>query len=473
MKYKATIGLETHVQLKTFTKIFCGCRRDPSSPPNTNVCPVCLGYPGAMPVLNEEAVRLTVKTGMMIGSRINAVSKFDRKSYFYPDMPKNYQISQFDQPFCSGGTISIDVDGKQRCVAVNRIHLEEDVAKNTHYANSSGIDFNRAGTPLMEIVTEPDIFSPEEAFAYLHVLKQILLYGDISEGNLEEGNIRCDVNCSVRREDQEGLGTKTEIKNMNTFKGILRALKYEIPRQIKVLEEGGQIQQETRSWDDAAGVTTAMRSKEYAHDYRYFPEPDLLPVTLTNEQIETWRAELPELPQQRRARLTEEYGLPTYDADQLVAEKEIADFFEETARLSDNPKSISNWIMTDVMHVLSEQDGGINSLKLTPAALAALVKLIDEKVISSTGAHKVFEILIAQGGDPRQIVTEQGLAQVSDTSALDGFISQVLEENPQAIAEFRSGKKQAIQFLVGQVMRLSRGKANPQMVREMFEKEMK
>ena len=296
MEYEATIGLETHVQLRTRTKIWCGCRNRSDREPNTDVCPVCLGYPGTLPVLNEEAVRLTVRTGLMLGCRVNPFTKWDRKNYFYPDMPKNYQISQYDLPLCEGGGVNIDVDGVQRAVKLTRIHLEEDVGKSTHVADGSLLDFNRAGTPLMEIVSEPDLHTPDETFAYLLALKQILLYGGISEGNLEEGNIRCDVNCSVRPVGQAGLGTKAEIKNMNTFKGVYRALKYEIKRQVAELKKGGTILQETRRWDDEAGVTTAMRSKEFAHDYRYLPEPDLVPVVLSDEQLEAWRSELPELP---------------------------------------------------------------------------------------------------------------------------------------------------------------------------------
>ncbi len=407
MDYLITIGLETHVQLKTKSKIFCGCERNWASPPNTNICPVCLGYPGSMPVLNEEAVRLTIMTGLMIGSRINDYSKFDRKSYFYPDMPKNYQISQYDQPLCIGGSVNIDVNGEKKTIQVTRIHLEEDVAKNTHLESSSVVDFNRAGTPLMEIVTEPEIESADEAFAYMQALKQILLYGEISDGNLEEGNIRCDVNCSVRPVGQKELGTKTELKNMNTFRGVHRALKAEIKRQIALLEGGGTVQQETRRWDDAVGVTIAMRSKEYAHDYRYFPEPDLMPVVLSSDQVEAWRADLPELPAKRRERLVVEYGIPEYDAGVLVANKDVVDFYEEAAKLSGNAKAVSNWIMTEILRVLSEDDEReLRDLKITPRGLAALVKLLDDQAINMPSAKEVFTILLEKGGDPGKIVEE-------------------------------------------------------------------
>jgi len=465
-KYIVSIGLETHVQLKTRSKIFCGCQRQFGDEPNRSICPVCLGYPGAMPVLNWEAVHLTVRTGLMIGSTISRFSKFDRKSYFYPDMPKNYQISQYDKPLCLGGRVPITVDGREKTIHITRIHLEEDVGKSTHFATSSGVDFNRAGTPLMEIVTEPELSSADETFAYLQVLKGILEYGEVSDCNLEEGNIRCDVNCSVRPEGQAELGTKTELKNMNTFKGIYRALTYEIRRQIETIEGGGVIQQETRRWDDAAGVTLAMRSKEYAHDYRYFPEPDLAPVVLSDEQIETWRAALPELPEARKARFIKQFHIPAYDAGVLVADKAIADFYEAAAGASSNPKAVSNWVMTELMRLLSEADQDIRETKIQPDALAGLVKLTEDKVISSTGAKEVFAVLFAEGGDPVEIVERKGLAQVSDASAIDAFVEQAIAENPKAVEEYRGGKANALQFLVGQVMRFSRGKANPQLARD-------
>ena len=472
MNYKVTIGLETHVQLKTQSKIFCGCRKDFGDEPNTHVCPVCLGYPGAMPVLNEEAVRLTVMTGLMIGCRINSYSKFDRKSYFYPDMPKNYQISQYDQPLCLGGSVEIETEAGKRSIEVTRIHLEEDVAKNIHFENFSGVDFNRAGTPLMEIVTEPVIESADEAFAYLQALKQILVYGGISDCNLEEGNMRCDVNCSVRPEGQEKLGVKTELKNMNTFKGVHRALKAEIARQISVLEKGGTIQQETRRWDDVAGVTLAMRSKEYAHDYRYFPEPDLMPVVLDEKTVEEWRCRLPELPAKRRERMMAEYGIPEYDAGVLAADKHVADYFEETAKPCGSGKAASNWIMTEVMRVLSAQEIEIRGLKITPVALAALIKLVDAKTISSTGAKEVFAVMLEEGGDPAAIVKARGLAQVSDTGALEAMVMQAIAENEKSVTAYRAGKEAALQHLVGQVMKLSRGKANPGVVIELLKKNL-
>jgi len=472
MDYRTTIGLEVHVQLDTQSKMFCSCSTRYGSPPNTQVCPVCLGYPGAMPVMNGEAIRLTVLTGLMIGSRISDYSKFDRKNYFYPDMPKNYQISQYDKPLCIGGSVDIEVEGRVRTIGVTRIHLEEDVAKSMHFQSTSGVDFNRAGVPLMEIVSEPDLASPDEAFAYLTAVKQILLYAGVSRCNLEEGNVRCDVNASVRPAGQTELGTKTEIKNMNTFRGVLHALRYEVDRQIEVLESGGTIVQETRRWDPDRGMTSSMRTKEDAHDYRYFPEPDLMPVVLSREQVEEWRSQLPELPRQRRERFMSQYGLPEYDAGVLVADKALSDYFEAAAALATNPKAISNWLMTEMLRLLSEQDLEIENVPLTPRALAALVSLVEKKTVNTTTAKEIFAELFEKGGDPDEIVRARGLAQVSDSGAIEEFVDQAMAENPKSVEDYRSGKKAAAQFLVGQVMRLSRGKANPQMVMKMLEEKL-
>jgi len=468
MDYRVTIGLETHVQLKTQTKIWCGCRNRFGQPPNTDVCPVCLGYPGTLPVLNRESVRLTVMAGLMLGCRINERSTFDRKSYFYPDMPKNYQISQYDEPLCLGGRLEIEVNGRKKSIGITRIHLEEDVGKSIHYEQSSGVDFNRAGTPLMEIVSEPEIESADEAFAYLTALKQVLLYGGISDCNLEEGNIRSDINCSVRPVEREELGTKIEIKNMNTFRGVHRSLVYEISRQINVLNDGGSISQETRRWNDETGVTEAMRTKEYAHDYRYFPEPDLMPVVLTREQIEGWRATIPELPGDRRARFVREYGLSEYDAGVLSADRNVADYYEEAARASGHFKAVSNWIMTDMLHAMSEGAIPIQEVKITPGALAGLIDLVDRQVINRPSAKRVFTILFEKGGNPADIVEQEGLSQVRDTESLETYIDEAITAHPQSVSDYRSGKKAALKFLVGQVMRLSKGKADPQMALEML-----
>ena len=465
---KATIGLEVHVQLNTRSKMFCGCANDFGAPPNTNVCPVCLGYPGALPVANGEAIKRTVMTGLMIGSRINLRSKFDRKNYFYPDMPKNYQISQYDLPLCVGG--SVEFEGKR--LGITRIHLEEDVAKNTHLAAASGIDFNRAGTPLMEIVSEPELASADDALAFLLAMKQILLYGGVSDCNLERGNLRCDINISVRPEGQKELGTKVEIKNMNTFKGVHRALQYEIQRQMREAERGGTIVQETRRWDDEAGRTESMRTKEHAHDYRYLPDPDLLPVVLSESQVAEWKSLLPELPNLRQERLVQEYAIPDYDAGVLVADKAVADFFEAAAKASGNPKAASNWVMTEVLRGLKEKDIEIGAAKITPVALGGLIKLVDAKTINMTGAKEIFAHLFEQGGDPNQVVKEKGLAQVSDTSAIEAFADQAIAANEKSVASYRAGKEAALQFLVGQVMKLSRGKANPGMVQEILKKKL-
>jgi aspartyl-tRNA(Asn)/glutamyl-tRNA(Gln) amidotransferase subunit B len=470
-KLASTIGLEVHVQLKTRSKMFCACATAFGAPPNTRVCPVCLGYPGAMPVMNGEAVRLTVLTGLMLGCTIPPRAKFDRKSYFYPDMPKNYQISQYDMPLCLGGGVEIEAGGRTRTVRLTRIHLEEDVAKNMHFETTSGVDFNRAGVPLMEIVTEPDLHSPEEAMAFLLALKQMLLYVGVSDCNLEQGNVRCDVNASVAAPG-DPLGVKTEIKNMNTFKGVFHALGYEIGRQIAVLEAGGRIVQETRRWDVDAGVTASMRTKENEHDYRYFPEPDLAPVELDAALVEGWRRGLPEAPRERRQRMVRAYGIPDYDAGVLAADRPVADFFEAAARGSKNPKAVSNWIMTEMLRLLSERETDIRNVPVAPRALARLVEMVDAGTLNSNKAKEVFAVLFEQGGDPDRIVGERGLAQVSDEAAIEGMVDKVVRENEKSAADYRNGKQAALQFLVGQVMRLSRGKANPSMAAELLRKRL-
>ncbi|MDF3128352.1 Asp-tRNA(Asn)/Glu-tRNA(Gln) amidotransferase subunit GatB [Kiritimatiellaeota bacterium B1221] len=473
MKYLPTIGLETHVQLNTRTKIWCGCKVDSSAEPNTHVCPVCMGYPGSLPVLNAEAVRKTVQTGLLLGCKIGLRSKHDRKSYFYPDMPKNYQITQYDEPLCLGGSLDIEVNGVKKTVHINRIHLEEDVGKSTHLRGTSGVDYNRAGTPLMEIVTEADMHSEDEAFAYLTALKRILQYGGVSHCNLEQGNIRCDVNISVAEVGSKTLGTKAEIKNMNTFRGVHRAAAYEIKRQIRAVETGTPLVQETRRWEDDQGMTTSMRSKEDAHDYRYFPDPDLAVITLTEAQVDAWRADLPELPEAKRLRFVEELGLPEYDAGVLVADVEVADYFEAVcASANGNAKSASNWVMTEVMRVLSERGQGASELNVSADALGKLILLVDKKVLNNSKAKEVFAVLLEEGGDPDAIVKDKGWAQVSDSSALESFVNQVIEENPSVVEDYRGGKGAALQFLMGQVMRLSKGKANPKMVLELLKERL-
>ncbi len=466
MNYRTTIGLEVHVQLKTRTKMFCGCPTGAGAPPNSQVCPVCLGYPGVMPVINGEAVRLTVLTGLMLGCEIGRASKFDRKNYFYPDMPKNYQISQYDKPLCLGGAVEVDCGGALKTVHLTRIHLEEDVGKCIHQARHSGLDFNRAGVPLMEIVTEPDMETPDEAFAFLLTLKQMLLYLGVSDCNLEQGNLRCDINCSVRPEGQEALGTKVEIKNLNTFKGVHQALRYELDRQVEVVSGGGRLVQETRRWDSDTGVTESMRTKEQAHDYRYFPEPDLMPVVLTEAQVEAWRATLPELPRQKRERFMAEYGIPEYDARVLAAQKDVADYFDEAARGSASPKLVSNWVMTEMLRRLAEREMDIRDVKVTPSALRELAALAERQAINSNTAKEVFAILFESGGDPAAIVRERGWGQVSDEDSIAALVDRVLAENAKSAEDYRKGKEAALKFLIGQVMRLSKGKANPQIVNE-------
>ncbi len=472
MEYETVIGLEVHVQVKTVSKMFCGCAASFGAPPNTHVCPVCLGYPGALPVMNEEAIRLCVTAGLLLGCRINPYSKFDRKNYFYPDMPKNYQISQYDQPLCLDGQVPIVVGNTSREVKLTRIHQEEDVAKNTHAGRGSLIDYNRAGVPLMEIVSEPDMHSPDEAFAFLIALKQILQYGNISDCNLEQGNMRCDVNCSVRPRSTKKLGTKTEIKNLNTFKGVQNALASEIGRQIQLLRQGGTVIQETRRWDADLGLTQSMRTKEEAHDYRYFPDPDLMPVVLSQEKIEHWRASLPELPAQRLNRFMREYGLPEYDAGVLVADKAVADYYEAAAALTANYKAASNWIMTEMLRALSESETVIDQCLVTPAALAALLDMSDKNEINSTAAKEIFNEIFAHGGDPREITAKRNLIQESDTDKLQHFADQAIDRNPKSVEDYRNGKKAALQFLMGQVMRLSKGKANPRMVQELLKNKL-
>lgn len=471
--YLASIGLEVHVQLKTQTKMFCRCpAHREGEPPNTLVCPVCLGLPGALPVMNREAIGKTVKTGLMMGSRIALHSRFDRKNYFYPDMSKNYQITQQAAPLCIGGGLEIQVDGKPKFIRLNHIHQEEDAAKITHMARTSEIDYNRASTPLMEMVTEPDMSSPDEALAFLTALKEMLIYAGISECDLERGHMRCDVNSSIRPEGTDRLGVKCEIKNMNTFRGIHRALAYELQRQREVLSSGGTLRQETRRWDDEAGVTLPMRSKEYAHDYRYFNEPDLPPVVLDAATVEAWRAELPELPRARRARFMVDYGLPEYDAGVLTANRALADYFEAVARASGNYKAASNWIMGELLRALSEKGLQIENLQLPPDALAELIALVDKKTINIPAAKEVFQELLEHGGTPSAIVKAKGLAQVSDAGAMEQFARQAIEANPKVVEDFRAGKEAALMYLVGQVMKFSRGKANPQMAAQLLREKL-
>ena len=474
MEYEVVIGLEVHVHLKTDSKIFCGCSTRFGAPPNTQVCPVCLGFPGVLPVLNRRAVELAVKTGLMLGCEITERSKFDRKNYFYPDLPKAYQISQYDMPIAAGGEVRIVVDGRAKVISLTRAHLEEDAGKLVHYEgeNESGVDYNRCGVPLLEIVSEPDIRSAEEAAAYLRALKGILEYLDVSDCNMEEGSLRCDANISVRKKGETSLGVKTEVKNMNSFKAVQKALTHEAARQQKIIEGGGRIEQETRLWNQDLEKTISMRSKEEAHDYRYFPEPDLVPVILERGWVEEIRASLPESPLDRTARFQEEYGLPEYDATVLTAERGLADFFEECTRLHADAKAVSNWVMGDLLRELNEREMGIGSCPLRPSSLAGLLKLIADGTISTKIAKEVFAEMFESGRSPREIVEEKGLVQISDESEIEATVDRVIGENEKSVRDYRSGTKKALSFLVGQVMKHTRGKANPKIVNELLRKKL-
>jgi len=472
MKYEATIGLETHIMQKTNTKMFCGCKYEYGAEPNTHVCPVCLGYPGALPVMNERAIELCCKAGMLLGCEINPCSKWDRKNYFYPDMSKNYQITQADEPLCIGGRIEVEVGGVKKTFTIERIHQEENAAKNTHVAGASLVDYNRAGTALMEIVSHPCMGSAEDALAYMTAIKQIMQYGGISNCDQEKGQMRSDVNVSVRPVGQQELGAKVEIKNMNSFAFIKDAIEYEIDRQISVLESGGSVDQETRGYDPDRGETFTQRTKEDAHDYRYFPEPDLMPVKLSSGLLAQWRSELPELPAQRRERYVKELGLPEYDAGVLTADKAVSDWFESTMKHTKNAKAVSNFIMGEMMRLLSEHELTISESNVTPEKLAGIIALIDAKTISTGAGKQVFEIIFNDGGDPAAIVEDQGLAQVSDDSALEAWADEAIANHPKPVEEYKAGNAASINFLMGQVMKASKGKANPGAVMQMLKQKL-
>ncbi len=472
MKYEATIGLETHVMQKTNTKMFCSCKYEYGAAPNTHVCPTCLGYPGALPVMNEKAIELICKAGMLLGCEINPYSKWDRKNYFYPDMAKNYQITQADEPLCLGGQVEVEVEGEMKTFTLERIHQEENAAKNTHVAGASLVDYNRAGTALMEIVSNPCMSSAEDALAYMASVKQIMQYGGISNCDQEKGQMRSDVNVSIRPVGQKELGSKVEIKNMNSFAFIKDAIEYEIDRQTAVLQSGGTVDQETRGYDPDRGETFTQRTKEDAHDYRYFPEPDLMPVKVSEEQLKQWRSELPELPAQRRERYVKELGLPEYDAGVLTADMATSDWFERAMQYTKNSKAVSNFIMGEMMRLLSEQNIQISESKVTPEKLAEIIELIDAKTISTGAGKQVFEIIFNEGGEPKAVVEEKGMAQVSDDSALEGWADEAIANNPKPVEEYKAGNPASINFLMGQVMKASRGKANPGAVMQMLKQKL-
>jgi len=485
MRYEPVIGIEVHAQLLTRSKMFCRCSADyAAAEPDTHVCPVCLGMPGVLPVINRKAVEYTIMTALALHCQIPQYSKFDRKNYFYADLVKGYQISQYDLPFSRDGWLEIEasprgsargVDGERRRIGIRRVHLEEDTAKLVHvHRDGEGyslVDFNRSGVPLMEIVSEPDIRSPEEARLYLLKLHTILRYLGVSTGDMEKGAMRCEANVSLRPVGAGEYGTRVEIKNLNSFRSVKLALEYEIERQRRILEEGGTVEQETMGWDEARNITVLQRSKEYAHDYRYFPEPDLPPLILSREWVEEIRARLPELPDAKLERFVREYGLSRYDAEVLVAERAVADYFEECAKAGAGrvePKAIANWVTGELFRLMKVQEVEIGQVEITPDKLAALIGLVQDGTISTTAAKDVFAEMFETGRAPDEIVRERGLAQISDEVELSRIVDEVIAANPEPVADYRAGKEQALRFLVGQVMRATRGKANPKAVNELL-----
>ena len=475
MEYESVIGLEVHAQLLTKAKLFCACATVFQADPNEQTCPICLGMPGVLPVLNRQAVELAIRTGLAMQGQIARVSRFARKNYFYPDLPKGYQISQYEEPLIEGGGLTIDLEGTSKHIRLIRIHLEEDAGKSIHGENladptRSYVDLNRTGVPLLEIVSAPDLRSAQEAKTYLQKLKTILEYIEVCDGNMEEGSLRCDANVSLRPKGAQELGTRTEIKNLNSFRNVQRAIEYEIERQAEVLDGGGRVVQETRLFDANRGVTQPMRSKEEAHDYRYFPDPDLVPLCIDQEWIERVRQDLPELPDTRRQRFTTHYGLPDYDAEVLTASKEMADYYEATVRLYNQPKVVSNWVMGDVMRELNRQHHSPQQASVTPMHLAELLRLIDDGVLSGKIAKTVFEEMYRTGKPAPTIVAEQGLVQMSDSAALADILTKILADNASQVADYRAGKQKVLGFFVGQTMKATQGKANPAVVNELLRK---
>ena len=478
MSYEAVIGLEIHSELKTNTKIFCGCATTFGAEQNTNVCPVCLGLPGVLPVINKRVVEFALKAGLALNCTINKFSKFDRKNYYYPDLPKNFQTSQYDLPIAEHGYVDIEVEGQTKRIRITRIHMEEDAGKLVHSGNTikdsstSNVDYNRTGVPLIEIVSEPDISSAAEARAYMEKVKSILEYIDVSNCKMEEGNLRADVNVSLRPLGTTALGTKAEMKNINSFKAIEGALEYEIERQQEILDDGGHIVQETRTWDDAKGITLSMRTKEAAHDYRYLPEPDLVPIITTEEEIEAYRQGLPELPAARKERLTTQCGLSSYDADVITASRQTAEYFDAVIGAGADAKLAANWIMGDLSKNLNAEGLSITDSPVQAKALAALIDLISKGTISSKIAKTVFEEMWASGDEPEKIVKEKGLVQITDTKAIEAIVDAVIAANPKPVEDYKGGNEKSIGFLVGQVMKQSKGKANPGVVNQLLKEKL-
>lgn len=474
-KYETVIGLEVHAQLKTKSKIFCDSATEFGNEHNSQVCPVCVGYPGVLPVLNKQVVEFAILTGLALNCEIARHSKFDRKQYFYPDLPKNYQVSQYDMPICKGGYLNIN--GKK--IRINRAHLEEDAGKLVH-AGAAGlagstyslVDYNRTGVPLLEIVSEADISSPEEARIYMEELRNIVRYLGVCDGNLEEGSLRCDANVSIRPFGQKEFGTKAEIKNMNSFKALQRALEYEVERQIELVESGGRVVQETRLWKEDEGITISMRSKEEAHDYRYFPEPDLVPMEIDAEWVHRIRETMPELPAQKRSRYVEELGLSEYDAEVLVNSLELSLFLDKTIGLKTNPKAAVNWLMGDITAYLNEKKTTVDKTELTPEALSEMIDLIEKGVISNNIAKKLIVPLLEKGGSAKKMVEEQGMSVISDEGALKDTIRKILEANKDQVDKYKSGKPQLFGFFVGQVMKETKGRANPETVNKLLREEL-
>ena len=476
-RYEPVIGLEVHVQLSTVTKIFCGCPTSFGAPPNTNVCPVCLGLPGALPVLNRAAVELAIKGALALNCRIRPQSRFARKNYFYPDLPKGYQISQYDEPFAESGHVDILVEGALKRIGVTRVHMEDDAGKSIHegFKDSdrySYVDLNRSGTPLIEIVSEPDLRSSDEAYAYLTEVKQVLQFVEVSTCDMEKGHLRCDANVSVRLRGAEAFGTKVEVKNLNSFRFLKQALDYEVARQVAILENGGRVMQETRLYDPDAGETAGMRSKEHAHDYRYFPEPDLVPLRIGEKWLSDIQASMPELPAHRRARFSQEYGLSEYQAAVLTATRATSDYYETAARASGNPKMVANWLMGDLMGMLKAEGKEIADSPVRPEDLGELVRMISSGELSGNLAKQVFPKMFSTGQAPGAIVDREGLKQISDIGALEKVIADVIALNPKQVEQYRGGKTTVINFLVGQAMRATRGQANVALVTDLFKQKL-